>query len=79
MKKYGNLAWKAAGTLAGAAAGYLYWRESGCLSGHCPIQSNAGAMTLWAGAMGYLLADLLQPMLTRTTDKENPGRQPLPK
>ncbi|MGM9510139.1 MULTISPECIES: hypothetical protein [Larkinella] len=62
MKKYTN-GWKGAGAILGALGGFLYWHEVGCLTGHCPIQSHWQTMTLWGGAMGFLMTDLLQQLL----------------
>jgi len=64
MTNYAN--WiKAAGMVAGALGGYLYWHEIGCLTGHCPIQSHWQTMLAWGGIMGFLLVDLgLELILT---------------
>ncbi|MEZ0486736.1 hypothetical protein [Fibrella aquatica] len=60
MKKYGS--WL--GAMAGAAGGYVYWREVGCLTGHCPIQSHWQTMSVWGGIMGFLVTDLLVQLST---------------
>jgi hypothetical protein len=60
MKKYGN--WL--GVMAGAAGGYVYWREVGCLTGHCPIQSHWQTMSVWGGIMGFPVTDLLVQLST---------------
>jgi|GEM_PF-5929894 len=51
------------GALLGALSGFAYWREVGCLTGHCPIQSHWQSMTLWGGVMGFLLGDLLHQLI----------------
>lgn len=49
------------GTLAGAIAGFLYWKFVGCASGSCPITSNWMISTLYGGVMGGLSINLFQP------------------
>lgn len=55
---------KQAGILLGASigliAGYLYWREVGCISGTCPITSSPLNSTLYGGMMGGLAGNILQ-------------------
>ncbi|WP_460963304.1 hypothetical protein [Spirosoma litoris] len=58
MKKYINR-WQWAGVVLGALSGFLYWREVGCLTGHCPIQSHWQSMSIWGATAGFLLGDLL--------------------
>lgn len=41
----------------GLAAGYLYWKYVGCVSGGCPITSNWYYTTLFGGLIGYFVAD----------------------
>ncbi|TCJ12144.1 hypothetical protein EPD60_16465 [Flaviaesturariibacter flavus] len=43
------------GAIAGASAGYLYWRNVGCLTGSCAITSNPLRSTLYFAGMGALL------------------------
>jgi hypothetical protein len=49
----------AVGMLAGAAGGYLYYLKVGCISGTCMITSSPWISTLWGGAIGYLMGDIL--------------------
>jgi len=49
-----------AGILIGAMAGYLYWRQIGCLSGTCPITSNPVMSSLYGALMGGLLFSLFK-------------------
>jgi hypothetical protein len=46
-------------TLAGIAAGFLYWHFIGCSSGSCPITSEWHMSTFFGGIFGYLLGDIL--------------------
>ncbi len=66
--------WALWGLLAGAVAGFLYWRVVGCTSGSCPIRSVWYWSTLWGAAMGYLLGDFVQDLIhSRKNKKENAG------
>ncbi|MFN5429917.1 MAG: DUF6132 family protein [Cyclobacteriaceae bacterium] len=46
------------GTIVGMIAGFLYWKELGCISGTCPITSNPVHSSLYGGLMGGLLFSL---------------------
>ena len=43
------------GALAGAVAGFLYWKYVGCLTGTCSITSKPINSTLYFALMGSLL------------------------
>lgn len=43
------------GVLAGAIAGYLYWKFAGCSSGGCAITSNPFNSAVYGAVMGGLL------------------------
>ena len=43
------------GAIAGAAAGYFYWKTIGCQSGTCMITSKPLNSTLYGALMGTLL------------------------
>lgn len=43
------------GTLAGAAAGYLYYHFIGCAGGSCPITSNPYISILYGAMLGFLV------------------------
>ncbi|WP_080059134.1 hypothetical protein [Spirosoma aerolatum] len=67
MKKYSNR-WQWVGALLGAVGGFVYWREIGCLTGHCPIQSHWQTMTIWGAATGFLLGDMLHQIRQKRTN-----------
>lgn len=48
-----------AGMVAGALGGYLYYLKVGCTTGACPITSSPYISSVWGGAMGFLIGDLL--------------------
>ncbi|NMC41359.1 MAG: hypothetical protein GYA43_09355 [Bacteroidales bacterium] len=50
-------------TLAGAIAGFLYWKFIGCLSGTCFIKSVWYMSTLYGMAAGYVAGSLLTDLL----------------
>lgn len=49
-----------AGALAGAVAGYLYWKFVGCSSGTCAITSKPLNSTLYFSVLGMLLFSLFK-------------------
>jgi hypothetical protein len=50
----------AIGATLGLLAGYLYWREIGCVSGSCPITSSPVNSSLYGAFMGGLGASILR-------------------
>lgn len=48
------------GTLLGAVAGYLYYKNIGCISGTCMITSKPINCTLYGALMGGLIGNLFQ-------------------
>lgn len=72
MKQYlkNNLI-TATGTIAGAIAGFLYWKFVGCTTGTCYIQSNPIRMTLYGSLMGGLIFSMIQPKPKQQHGKEN--------
>lgn len=56
-----------AGSIIGAAAGYIYYLKVGCSTGTCPITSNPWISTLWGAAIGFLAAGIIKP--SRKKDK----------
>lgn len=65
--------WALIGGVAGAVAGFLYWRFVGCTSGSCPIRSVWYWSTLWGAAAGYLLGDLLHDLLRKRKKRGTEG------
>ncbi len=57
--------------IIGATGGFLYWRFVGCLSGTCPIRSVWYWSTLWGGAMGYLIGDLIRDFINKRKKKQD--------
>lgn len=55
-----------AGMLAGATAGYFYWRYVGCSSGSCAITSHPGNSTVYGSVMGGLLFSIFQDSKNKT-------------
>ena len=45
-------------TIAGAAAGFIYWKYIGCLTGSCPVKSRWYLMVLYGALVGYLTGSL---------------------
>lgn len=50
----------AVGAVAGATAGYFYWKFVGCSSGSCAITSSPVNSTLYGAVMGGLLFSMFQ-------------------
>jgi hypothetical protein len=58
MKQFFRRYWKiSAFTIAGALAGFAYWRFVGCTSGSCPITANWHTSTLVGGLLGFLVSE----------------------
>ena len=60
MKRLGKYQWGIIGAFVGAIAGFIYWKEVGCVTGTCPIKSNWQVMVPYSAVMGYLGADFLK-------------------
>lgn len=61
MKKWFNNNWLyIAGAILGAAGGYLYWMQIGCVSGTCAITSKPLNSTLYGAVMGSLLLGIFK-------------------
>lgn len=60
--------------LAGAALGYLYWSEVGCVTGGCPLTSNPWVTTGLGGLVGLNIGwpsrRPASPSPTRPTEEE---------
>lgn len=49
-----------AGIIAGAIAGYLYWKFVGCSSGSCAITSHPFNSSIYGAVMGGLLFSMVK-------------------
>jgi hypothetical protein len=58
------------GALAGALAGFLYWKYIGCLTGSCAITSNPIRSTLYFALMGALLFGLFKKKSSEKKETE---------
>ncbi len=57
-------------SVAGAIAGFLYWKFVGCQSGTCPIKSVWYLSTLWGMAFGYLAGSLIKELIMKRKGKK---------
>lgn len=57
IKKYWVVA---VGAAIGLLAGYLYWKEIGCMSGTCPITSSPINSSLYGAMMGGVLVSMFK-------------------
>ena len=57
------------GAVAGAIAGFLYWKYVGCLTGACAITSNPVRSTVYFAIIGALLFNLF-----KKEQKEKPAQ-----
>ena len=48
------------GALAGAVAGFLYWKYIGCVTGSCAITSDPTRSTIYFAVMGALLLGMFK-------------------
>ena len=48
------------GALVGAAAGYIYWHQIGCVSGTCNITSRPVNSTIYGALLGSLFFGLFK-------------------
>jgi hypothetical protein len=58
-------------TIAGALAGFLYWKFIGCESGTCMIKSKWYLSTLWGGAFGYLSGSIIKDLIDKFRNKKS--------
>lgn len=74
VKKLKGLIPQIIGLILGGLAGFIYYYKVGCASGTCPIKSNPWLMTLWGAIMGYLIIDILLPIVNKLSNmKKNMG------
>jgi Family of unknown function (DUF6132) len=55
--------------VAGAVAGFLYWKFIGCLSGTCIIKSVWYMSTLYGMGVGWILGSLTQDLIVSFKNK----------
>lgn len=53
------------GILAGATAGFFYWRFVGCVSGACPITSSPVLSVIWGALIIGLLFNIFEHNKTK--------------
>lgn len=59
------------GAMAGAVAGFLYWKFVGCVTGTCAITSNPYRSTVYFAIMGGLLFSMFKKeKTTAVSNKE---------
>jgi outer membrane lipoprotein SlyB len=58
------------GAIAGAAVGFIYWQQVGCVSGTCLITSKPVNSTVYGSLMGALLFG----MFKKETKKHLPNK-----
>ncbi|NOS55237.1 MAG: hypothetical protein HOP37_03165 [Cyclobacteriaceae bacterium] len=58
------------GAIVGMIAGFLYWKEVGCISGTCPITSNPVPSSLYGALMGGLLFSLFYKNKTENSNNQ---------
>ncbi len=62
MKKLNENKWIVFGVVLGGIGGYFYWKDVGCASGKCIIQSNWQVMIPYGMLTGYFISDFVQSM-----------------
>jgi hypothetical protein len=55
------------GAVAGAIAGFLYWKYVGCVTGTCAITSNPIRSTLYFALMGSLFFGMFKRSAKKKT------------
>jgi hypothetical protein len=58
--------WPVVGVLLGGLGGYFYWKEIGCLTGTCPLQSQWQTMIPYGMLIGYWATDFIKPIFKKT-------------
>lgn len=58
------------GAMAGAVAGFLYWKFVGCVTGTCAITSNPYRSTVYFAIMGGLLFSMFKKEKTTTVSNK---------
>lgn len=65
MKKLNNNKWIILGSILGGIGGYFYWKDVGCVSGKCMIQSNWQMMIPYGILTGYFISDFVQSTIRK--------------
>jgi len=61
MKKWIQLnKWYVIGAMLGAIAGFVYWKQVGCVDGTCAITSNPWRSTIYFAVLGALAFSMFQ-------------------
>ena len=55
----------------GEIGGYFYWKDVGCASGKCIIQSNWQVMMPYGMLMGYFIFDSVQSIARKLYTKKD--------
>jgi uncharacterized membrane protein YeaQ/YmgE (transglycosylase-associated protein family) len=58
------------GAIVGMIAGFLYWKELGCISGTCPITSNPVHSSLYGALMGGIFFSLFYKNKTENSNNQ---------
>jgi hypothetical protein len=58
------------GALAGALAGFLYWKYVGCLTGTCAISSKPLNSTLYFSFMGVLVFGMFKKPVKNSKNEQ---------
>jgi len=56
------------GMFVGVIGGYIYYAKVGCNGGSCPITSNPWLTMLWGLMMGYLIGDMFNKDLKKSSE-----------
>jgi hypothetical protein len=57
------------GAIAGAVAGYVYWKYVGCLTGSCSITSSPVNSTIYFSLLGALLFSFFKSKPVETPEE----------
>ena len=57
--------------IAGAVAGFLYYKFVGCISGTCPISGNPIVSTIYGAVIGVLIGIIIMPSKKKKGDTKD--------
>jgi hypothetical protein len=69
MKKLSEYKWIILGSVLGGIGGYFYWKDVGCTSGKCIIQSNWQVMIPYGMLTGYFISDFILTTVRKINNK----------